>query len=439
MTKLKKALSLYGLTMVAVGSCIGSGIFLTPSFIAGELPAAFNILLVWTVGGIWALTGALTFAELGGLFPKTGGVYVYLQEAYGDFVAYLYGWTILTVITSGAIAALALAFARYLDVMVPLGETGVQIAGIVAIVLVTLVNIFGVKMGEIFASFFTSLKLLGIAFIVLTGIWFYFSTDSLSVDFTPKDVPATSFAVALIGVMWSFGGWHHASYLAGETLNPQKTIPRAMFLGALIVTITYLLANLAYVFMLPIDAIATSSAVASDAIGNIFTWGGIFVAVLIAASTFGTAGIYTLSAPRIYFSMAKDGVFLKFLSEVHPRWQTPVWAISLQSAWSIVLLKFWSTFENLIAYVVFMDIVFMTLAGIGIFIFRKKYPTMERPYKVFAYPVIPFLFASISIWFLAYTLVGRPEQAIGGLVLVLLGSILYYLFFKKVENTERKE
>lgn len=431
MTKLKKALSLYGLTMVAVGSCIGSGIFLTPSFIASELPAAFDILLVWTVGGIWALTGALTFAELGGLFPKTGGVYVYLQEAYGNFVAFLYGWTILTVITSGAIAALALAFARYLDVIVPLGENGIQIAGIMAIVLVSLVNITGVKMGGVFASFFTSLKLLGIAFIILVGIWFYFSADSLSVDLTPKDVPATSFAVALIGVMWSFGGWHHASYLAGETAHPQKTIPRAMFLGALIVTITYILANLAYLFLLPVDAIAGSSAVASDAIGNIFTWGGIFVAVLIAASTFGSAGIYTLSAPRIYFAMAKDGVFFKLMAEVHPRWQTPVWAITLQSSWSIVLLLFWNTFENLIAYVVFMDIFFMTLAGFGIFIFRKKLPNVERPYKVFAYPLLPLLFSVISVWFLSYTLVGKPGQALGGLVLLATGGLLYWLFFKK--------
>ena len=431
MAKLKKALSLYGLTMVAVGSCIGSGIFLTPSFIAAELPSAFNILAVWTLGGIWALTGALTFAELGGLFPKTGGVYVYLQEAYGNFTAFLYGWTILTVVTSGAIAALALAFARYLDVLIPLGEEGIKIAGMLAIVVVTLINITGVKMGEIFASFFTTLKLLGIAFIVLTGVWFFFSNDTGSVDFSPEAVPTTSFAVALIGVMWSFGGWHHASYLAGETSNPQKTIPMAMFLGALIVTITYLLANLAYIFLLPVEDIANSSAVASDAIGKIFTWGGIFVAVLIAASTFGSAGIYTLSAPRIYFAMAKDGVFFKFLSEVHPKWQTPVWAIALQSIWSLLLLRFWSTFENLIAYVVFMDILFMTLAGIGIFLFRKRLPNAERPYKVLGYPVIPLIFAGISIWFLAYTLVGRPEQAIGGLVLVAIGSLLFWIFFKK--------
>ncbi|MEZ4951451.1 MAG: amino acid permease [Saprospiraceae bacterium] len=431
MTKLKKALTLYGLTMVAVGSCIGSGIFLTPSLIALELPSAFNILLVWTIGGIWALTGALTFSELGGLFTKTGGVYVYLQEAYGKFTAFLYGWTILTVVTSGAIAALSLAFARYLDVLIPLGPQGIQIAGILAIVIVTVVNIFGVKLAEAFASLFTSLKLLGIAFIVLVGIWFYFSTDTISVDFTPSSAPATSFAVALIGVMWSFGGWHHASYLAGETLHPQKTIPRAMVIGALIVTLTYLLANLAYIFLLPVQEIGASTAVASDAIGQLFGWGSILVAVLIAISTFGTAGIYTLSAPRIYFAMAKDGVFFKFLSEVHPKWQTPVWAIVLQSTWSIFLLKFWSTFENLIAYVVFMDILFMTLAGLSVFIFRKKMKEAERPYKVFGYPFIPLIFALISIWFMLYTLVGRPEQAIGGLVLVAIGGALYLILYGK--------
>ncbi|MEZ4981754.1 MAG: amino acid permease [Saprospiraceae bacterium] len=343
----------------------------------------------------------------------------------------LYGWTILTVVTSGAIAALSLAFARYLDVLIPLGPQGIQIAGILAIVIVTVVNIFGVKLAEAFASLFTSLKLLGIAFIVLVGIWFYFSTDTISVDFTPSSAPATSFAVALIGVMWSFGGWHHASYLAGETLHPQKTIPRAMVIGALIVTLTYLLANLAYIFLLPVQEIGASTAVASDAIGQLFGWGSILVAVLIAISTFGTAGIYTLSAPRIYFAMAKDGVFFKFLSEVHPKWQTPVWAIVLQSTWSIFLLKFWSTFENLIAYVVFMDILFMTLAGLSVFIFRKKMKEAERPYKVFGYPFIPLIFALISIWFMLYTLVGRPEQAIGGLVLVAIGGALYLILYGK--------
>lgn len=433
MAKLKKALTLYGLTMIAVGSCIGSGIFLTPSSIAKELGSPSLMLFVWFIGGVVALTGALTFAELGGMFTGSGGVYVYLKKAYGDLVAFLYGWSIFTVITSGAIAALALAFARYIDFLIPLGEQGMLVVAIFAIIIVTLINIKGVKIAELFASSFTTMKLLGILLIIAIGFAGYFSWSSFTPDFTIQSTTSKSFAGALIGVLWSYGGWHHASYLAGEAINPQKTIPKAMMLGALVVTITYLLINLAYIFLLPIGEMATSKAVAADAIGNIFGWGGLFIAILIAISTFGTAGIYTLSAPRIYFAMARDGVFFDFLTKVHPVWRTPVNAILLQSAWAIVLLLFWGTFENLITYVVFMDWIFMTLAAASIFTFRKSMPDVERPYKTIGYPIIPLIFIVISIWFLVYTLVGKPDQAYAGLGLTGIGVLLYFVF----KNTQK--
>ena len=433
MAKLKKALTLYGLTMVAIGSCIGSGIFLTPSSIAEQLPSPSLMLFVWFIGGVVALTGALTFAELGGMFTGSGGVYVYLKKAYGDLVAFLYGWSIFTVITSGAIAALALAFARYVDFLIPLGENGKIIVAIIAIILVTLINIRGVKIAEYFASSFTTMKLLGILFIILIGLASYFSWSTFTPDFSIQTTESTPFAIALIGVLWSYGGWHHASYLAGEAINPQKTIPKAMMLGALVVTITYLLINLAYIFLIPVSEMANSEAIAADAIGNYFGWGGIFIAILIALSTFGTAGIYTLSAPRIYFAMARDGVFFNFLTKVHPVWRTPVNAILLQSAWAIVLLLFWGTFENLITYVVFMDWLFMTFAAASIFVFRNRMPDAERPYKTIGYPIIPIIFIVISIWFLVYTLVGKPEQAYAGLGLMTIG-IIFYFFFKKTQK-----
>ncbi len=435
MAKLKKALTLYGLTMIAVGSCIGSGIFLTPSSIAKELGSPSLMLFVWFIGGVVALTGALTFAELGGMFTGSGGVYVYLKKAYGDMVAFLYGWSIFTVITSGAIAALSLAFARYVDFLIPLGENGRLVVAILAIILVTLVNIKGVKIAELFASAFTTMKLLGILLIIAIGFASYFSWSSFTPDFSIQTTTSKSFAAALIGVLWSYGGWHHASYLAGEAINPQKTIPKAMMLGALVVTITYLLINLAYIFLLPIGEMANSKAVAADAISNIFGWGGLFIAVLIAISTFGTAGIYTLSAPRIYFAMARDGVFFDFLTKVHPVWRTPVNAILLQSAWAIVLLLFWGTFENLITYVVFMDWIFMTLAAASIFTFRKSMPDVERPYKTIGYPIIPLIFIVISIWFLVYTLVGKPDQAYAGLGLTAIGIVFYFVF----KNTQKRK
>lgn len=429
--ELNKNLSLSGLTMIAIGSCIGSGIFLTPSEIATHLPSSGPILLVWILGGVIALTGALTFAELGGIFTGTGGVYVYLKEAYGPLVAFLYGWISFTVISTGAIAALMLAFARYVDYLLHVGTGGVRIIGLAGIVVVTVINIFGVKLGEYFAKIFTGLKLAGIFFIVAAGVWFFFSSDGISPSFSVRGFQSSSFALALVGVLWSYGGWHHASYLAGEAVNPERTVPRAMLLGTIVVVITYLLTNLSYLFLLPVEDIAGSSAVAADAVGVIFQKGGVFVALLIAISTFGTAGIYTLSAPRIYFAMANDGIFFKQLSKVHPRWKTPVNAIAAQSAWAILLLIFWSTFENLISYVVFMDILFMTLAGASIFIFRKKHPGANRPYRVFAYPLTPLIFITISVWFLAFTLAGKPAQAWAGIAMAAAGVLIYYFFKKK--------
>lgn len=435
MTQLKRGLTTYGLTMIAIGACIGSGIFLTPKHIAHHLHSPTAIVLVWVLGGIVALTGALTFAELGTLFPKSGGVYVFLKEAYGKVYAFLYGWVILLVVTSGAIAALSIAFAQYFDRIVPVGEGNTIYVALIAIIIVTVVNIFGVKIGELFSNVFTGAKLIGIAIII--GIGFFMTSGmDFQPDFSFSELStgeAGGFALALIGVLWSYGGWHHASYLAGEAKNPQRTVPKAMIYGAGIVTITYVLTNIAYLYLMPVDEIAHSNAVAADAIGKIFESGGFLIAVLIAVSTFGTAGIYTLSAPRIYYAMAKDKVFFNHMAKVHPKYKTPVNAILLQSGWAIILLLFWQTFENLITYVVFMDWVFMTLAAIAIFIFRKrKIDNGPATYRTIGYPIVPLIFIGISVWFLINTLISKPEQALAGLVLLGLGLPLFLFFNKKL-------
>lgn len=436
MPQLKKELSLFGLTMIAIGSCIGSGIFMTPAKIAAQLPDPNWIIGVWILGGVVALTGALTFAELGGLFPKAGGVYVFLKEAYGSLVAFLYGWVILMVITTGAIAALSLTFAKYLDSVLGFGEEFQLGAAIISIVLVTAVNVFGVKTGEFFSNLFTVLKLLGIFLIIALGILWAAPAEGLfETEINPEKSLSSAFALALIGVLWSYGGWHHTSYLAGEAKNPKRDIPRAMIFGALVVTLVYVLANVAYLNMLPIDQIANSEAVATDAVQTIIPNAAIIIALLIAISTFGTTGIYTLTAPRIYFAMAKDGVFFKGLSKLHSTYGTPMFAIVLQSAWAIVLLLFWGTFHDLITYVVFMDWVFMTLAAISIFLFRKKMKDAERPYKTVLYPITPLVFIAISLWFIVSTLIGQPEQALAGIIILGLGLPVYFYFIKKQKTT----
>lgn len=422
--------------MIAVGSCIGSGIFVTPSDIAAQLQDPGKILLVWGIGGIVALTGALTFAELGGLFPKAGGVYVYIKEGFGQIWGFLYGWCVLTVITSGAIAALSLAFARYVGVFVTLDQTGLQIVGASAIVFATVINVLGVKFGEAFASIFTTLKLLGIGAIVLAGIVLgsHFSISPTLAD--PSGPVAqggiTAFALALIGVLWSFGGWHHASYVSAEAKDAKRNVPRAMMLGALIVTVTYLSVNMGYLSLMPVDEMAASKAVAADALQGKVPAAAMLVALLIAISTFGSTGIFTLSAPRIYYAMAADGTFFSAMARIHPKFQTPANAILLQSGWSLVLLFLWGTFEQLITYVVFMDWVFMTLAAITVFRFRKTFKEREPGlYRTWGYPIVPIIFIAISGWFIIYTVIGRPEQALAGLALLVIGVPVYLWYTRR--------
>lgn len=428
---LKKSINIFALTMIAVGSCIGSGIFISPSDVASQLSDGSQVLLLWFIGGVVALTGALSFGELASRFPGTGGVYVYLREAYGDLVAFLYGWCILTVITSGAIAALCLAFSRYISLLFHLGDHLQIPVALGALVTVTIINIVGVRLSAIFSSTLTVLKVVGIAIIVVICLMYgqQFASNLHHISSGTKQV---SFGLALVGVLWSYGGWHHASYVGGEVHNAQKVLPRAFIAGATIVTLTYLIVNVAYLSVLSMDEISGSKAVAADALLSITATGGMIVAVLIAISTFGTAGIYTLSAPRIYFTMGADRVFFPWLADLHHRFGTPVKAVLLQSTWAAVLMIFWGTFENLATYVVFMDWIFMTLAAIALFLFRNsKRPFNAATYKVSLYPLTPLVFIGISTWFLISTLIGRPTQAIAGLLLMLAGLPFYYYFKKK--------
>lgn len=425
---LKKSIGFFGLTMIAAGACIGAGIFISPSDVAGQLSNGTQVLLVWLIGGVVTLTGALSFGELAARYPGTGGVYIYLREAYGDLIAFLYGWCILTVITSGAIAALCLAFARYFAIVFKTGDAMQIPIALTALLLVTVINIVGVKWSALFSSTLTVMKVLGIGIIVIVcltyGHQFLEHLHTVS-----NEAVKVSFGIALVGVLWSYGGWHHASYVSGEVYNAQKTVPRALIAGGLLVTLVYIAVNAAYLSVLSTREIAGSSAVAADALSRVTVIGGLLVAIMIMFSTFGTAGIYTLSAPRIYYKMGEDRVFFPWLADLHSKFSTPVKAIILQSCWAALLMVFWGTFESLTTYVVFMDWIFMTMAAIAIFIFRKRNPDPEKSnYKVPWYPIVPLVFIGISVWFLVSTIIGRPVQAIAGIVLMAIGMPVYYLF-----------
>lgn len=443
MPKLEKKLTLFGLTMIAVGGCIGSGIFVTPSQIVGAVPNATLVLAVWAFGGIIALTGALTFSELGGMFPRSGGVYVYLKEAFGDMVGFLYGWVILLVITTGALAGLCVAFAEYMKIFFPDMSSGMK-TGVAAATLVglTVFNMFGVSVSQRLASVFTVLKLLAIAAIIVIGFTYY-DPQIVPVDFSlDNNVPdnlMVAMLTGLIGVFFSMGGWHHASYLAGEAINANRTVPRAMFLGVIVVMTTYLLVNLAYMFMLPLETIAETPRVAADAIDSLFPWGGVAVAVAIAISIFGTISIYTMTAPRIYFAMAKDGVFFKQLTYIHPKWRTPVTAMAIQVIWALAILLFFDgLFNEIITFVVFLDIAFMGLAGVALFVLRKKRKDIERPIRAWGYPIVPLIFIVTSFAFAINTLMEKPAQAVPGLILLTIGVGVYFLFSRRGSVGEKE-
>ncbi|MDO5980202.1 APC family permease [Flavivirga spongiicola] len=439
MTKLSKSLSLYGLTMIVIGACIGSGIFLTPSQIAGHLTLPSLIILVWIVGGVLSLTGALTYGELGGMFPKAGGVYVYLKEAYGTMAGFLFGWAYFTVINTGTIAALAIAFTNYFDFLFPMSASGELIVTIAAIIMVSVINIFRVKLVEMFTNIFTGLKLLGIIAIISIGfIWGTYSIMDGSTAEVQKSVLETntwsSFGLALIGVLWSFSGWHHVSYLSGEAKNAKRNIPLAMIIGTLIVSVVYLLTNLSFMALLPISEIANSDSVAADAISSIMASGGVIIAVLIVISTFGTALINTMAAPRIYYVMAEDGVFFKGLAKIHAKYKTPANAIIAQALWSIIIVIIWGTFEAVITYVVFIDWIFFVLVACIVILFRFTRKDAIRPYKTIGYPIIPIIFIATATIFVGNTLINNPLYAGVGLLFLGLGLPVYYYFKKQKLN-----
>ena len=443
--ELKRSLTLFSLIMIAVGSSIGSGIFRTPGEIANQLHQPHLVIALWVIGGIVALTGALTFAEMGSMFPGAGGHYVFLKEAYGEQTGFLYGWFILFISTSGAIAALASVCSEHLLYLFGVSrDSGWTIPLAAAIIiLLTAANSFGVSISGRLASLFTLSKLAGLALIIAVG-WLLAQPSAIEINSngtfanTPPDKPWAAFAAAFVGVLFSYGGWQHVAFLAGEAKEPQRTIPRAMMIGATIITLVYVLANLAYMRLLPLEQIASTNTIAADALGTRFSWGGPLMAFLIAVSTFGTTGIYCMTAPRMYYAMARDGIFFNKLAEIHPRWRTPVNAMMMQAGWALVLLMVWGTFGNLIGYVTFIDWIGQVMVATAIFVFRRTRPDAVRAYRTAWYPVTPLIFIVLSMLFIVLQLWNAPVISGAGLAVVGVGWLAYKFYFKprKVSNTE---
>ena len=434
MSQLKKKLSLYGLTMIAIGACIGSGIFLTPNVVTQYIPHAGMILGIWLIGGIISIFGALTFAELGSQFPQSGGVYVYIREAYGELAGFLYGWVTLLVINTGALAALSVGLVYFLALFFEIPEGLNSYLAAAIILFLTVINIFGVKISETLANLFTGAKLLAIIAIVV--IAFILSPDieiQNQIATQAHTIPDNLFNalfLSLVAVFWSFGGWHHTSYLSAEAINAKRNIPLAMILGTGIVTLVYIAVNYAYMQALPLDQIASSEKVAGDALEALFPGGGKLVGLLVIISITGTIAIYTMSAPRIYFAMAKDKIFFNGLSKIHKNFKTPVNAMLLQAIWAMLLVFLWQHFVKLIGFVTFMDIIFMMIAASTIFVFRKRKNMPEASIKAWGYPILPAIYVLITTIFIINTAYSLHEESLVGLGILLVGIPVFYWFKK---------
>lgn len=316
-----------------------------------------------------------------------------------------------------------------------MGLKAVAICGLLAL---TTVNVLGAKAGAIFSDVFTILKLVGIAGLMAAGLALGSSgtTDFSAAGFTPPDTVWGALALGMVGVLWSYGGWQHATYASGEVKTPQRTLPLAMIAGTVAVMAIYLVTNFAYLYLLTPAEMAASPTIAADAVEKVLgPSGGILISVAIFISTFGIVGIYTLTAPRIYFAMAADGLFFRKVGNVHPRFRTPANAIVLQSLWAVVLILFWGTFENLISYVVFTDWIFFGLAGASVIVLRRKMPDAPRPYRVPLYPWVPLFFVGMAAWFVGMTLIQKPAQAWAGLLFLGLGVPVYYYWKRQTRDS----
>ena len=444
--KLDRKLGLFDSTMMVVGIVIGSGIFMTTGLMADALPSVSLILIVWLLGGLQMLAGALTYAELGAAMPKAGGQYVYLREAYGSLPAFLFGWVAFIAYLTGTNAAIAVAVAEHLGSFYPSISThnivigfdyfsisGGQIFAISLILILSFINYLGILFGKWIQNVFTILKIGSILFFALAGL--FISTGNhidFSINPTSMSIGSilTGMGIALVAVTWTVGGWEYVTFAAGEIKNPKKNLPLALIIGTVVILVLYIMINIAYLKVLPMDSLIGELKVGEATAKSLYGPGiaGAFVVVVII-SMFGSLNGNILVGPRISYAMAKDKLFFSKAAEVHPKFHTPGNAIMIQGVWASVLALS-GTFEEIITLVVFVNFMMWIAASSTVFVLRKKQPELERPYKVWGYPYVPAFFIIFSSAIMINTFFESPQQSLMGIGLTLLG-IPAYLYWKK--------
>ena len=439
-----RAIGLWSATLIVVGAVIGSGIFLTTGGMAAHIPSASLLLLAWVLGGVLAITGGLTYAEMGAMYPRSGGVYVFLREAYGPLPAFLYGWASLLVVISGSMAAVAVGFAEYLSYFIPAASTSNvvlslpmpwgrwaisagQLVAAASLAVLGAVNYVGVRSGNMVNVVLTAAKVAGLVAIPVMAIIAGSVTPSYT-PVVPAEVarPLASFGIAMIAVLWTYESWYYVTYAAGEVKDPARNVPRALVIGVLILMAIYVAVNIAYLHTLTIDQMRGVTRIAEQAMSALMgPAGASFIAATVVISTFGCNAAGLLGGSRVLFAMARDGVFLPAARRVHPQYHTPHVAIVAITIWSCVLALSGS-YEQLFTYVMFASILFSVAAGVALFVLRQTQPATPRPYRTWGYPIVPLIFVVGSAAFVLNTLVERPFESLAGLGLVAIGLPVYW-------------
>ena len=435
-TDLKRELTLFDAVMINAGTMIASAIFIVPASIAAAVPGSAMSTLVWIIGGAVSLLGALSVAELGAAYPEAGGQYAYLREAYGPVPAFLYGWANFAVINTASIAAIAVGFARYVGFFThsPLTEAAIRVCAIASIVGLTLLNCRGVRLGATTQNVLTSLKIAALLALIVSS---FVLPGGTAANFQPL-WPSGSvgqwigpFGVAMVAVLWAYDGWIETTYVGSEIVDPGRNLPRSIILSTVIVVVLYVLASVAYTYVLSPAVVARSSLVASDAAKvTIGSAGAALVVVAILISTLGANNGIILTAARIPYAMARGGMFFRSQGLVHARYGTPTVALLTQGAIASTLTAF-GKYDQLFTYVVFAQFVFYALSAGAVMRLRKTAPHVARPYRTWGYPVTPIVFIAFAIWLVYNTIVETPRDSAIGAGLILLGLPGYWYWKKR--------
>jgi APA family basic amino acid/polyamine antiporter len=433
--KLPRVLRFSDLVLLTLGSVIGSGIFIVPATVLTQTGGALGLsLFVWAVGGILSLLGALTYAELAAMKPESGGLYVFIRDAFGSSIAFLYGWATILVISSATVATLAVAFSAYLRELVALSPAAMKAVAVVMIAVIATINVLGTRRSANLQNVTTAIKvgaiLLMSALLLMRGHGLTEPSAALPVA---GGSMLTAIGAAMLGVLWAYEGWHFITFSAGEVIDPQRNFARGIIVGTASLIAIYLLANVAYVAALGVQRSAASERIAAEAVSQILGPGaGKLIALAILVSMFSAANAVVLTASRVFFAMARDGLFFERMAVVHPRWQTPAFAIIACCAWAAILALS-GTFEQLLTYVVFVGWAFYALGAASIFYYRRHAADAPRPFRVPGYPWTPLLFILTAAAIVLNTVFLHPGQKAIGIGLVLLGVPVYWFWRRKKE------